>query len=85
LHPFKDKTGIKFIFSADWIYNKILERTRISCTKTYNCAENTASVNNFSLVNFSVHLNPSTAILNIDDSNLSMKSVLVYNLLGKKV
>jgi len=51
----------------------------------YNCAENTASVNNFSLVNFSVYLNPSTAVLNIDDSNLSMKSVLVYNLLGKKV
>lgn len=84
-HPFKDKTGIDFIFSANGIVNKILDRSSINYKTTYNYNESTANLNDFSLINFAVYPNPATSVLNIDNSNFSIKNVEVYNLLGKKM
>jgi hypothetical protein len=86
-HPFKDKTGVDYLFSGNGIVNKILTKSTYDNTyrTTYNYGESTASTNNFSLANFSVYPNPTNSILTIDDRNFSLKNVEVYDLLGKKV
>lgn len=84
-HPFRDKTGIDYIFSIDGIVNKILSRSSVDYRTTYTYGEATANTNNFSVGNFAIYPNPTTAILNIDDRNFSLKNVEVYNILGKKV
>ncbi|SDR78875.1 Por secretion system C-terminal sorting domain-containing protein [Polaribacter sp. KT25b] len=85
LHPFKDRTGIDYIFSANGIVNKILARSSTNYRTTYNYGDATANVNNFSLANFTIYPNPATSVLNIDDSNFTIKNVEVYNVLGKKI
>lgn len=84
-HPFRDKTGIDFIFSADGIFNKILQRSSVNYRTTYNYDETTAGINDFSLVNFAVYPNPATSVLNIDNSNFTIKNIEVYNVIGKKI
>lgn len=84
-HPYKDKTGFDYIFSANGIINKILQRSSTNNRTTYNYDDATANVNEFSLVNFEVYPNPATSVLNIDDSNFSIKIIEIYNVLGKKV
>ena len=85
-HPFKDKTGIDFLFSANGIVNKILGRSSTNNRTTYYYGnEPTASVNDFNLIDFSVYPNPSTSTIKIDDSNFSIKNVELYSVVGKKV
>ena len=84
-HPFRDKTGIDFIFSADGIFNKILQRSSATYRTTYNYDEATAGTHDFSLVNFAIYPNPATSVLHIDNSNFTIKNVEVYNVLGKKI
>ena len=84
-HPFRDKTGIDFIFSADGIFNKILQRSSTNYRTTYNYNEATAGTRDFSLVNFAIYPNPATSVLHIDNSNFTIKNVEVYNVLGKKI
>ena len=84
-HPFRDKTGIDFIFSADGIFNKILQRSSATYRTTYNYDEATAGTHDFSLVNFAIYPNPATSVLHIDNSNFTVTNVEVYNVLGKKI
>jgi len=84
-HPFKDKTGIEYLFSVNKFVNKILSKTSENARTTYNYGEATADVNNFSLVNFAIYPNPTSNRLTIDDSSFSLKNVEVFNILGKKV
>ena len=84
-HPFKDRTGIDFIFSVNGIVNKILGRSSTNNRTTYNYGESTANTNSFSLVNFKVYPNPTNSIIYIDDSAFSLKNVEIYNIIGKKI
>ncbi|KGL63904.1 T9SS type A sorting domain-containing protein [Polaribacter sp. Hel1_85] len=85
-HPFKDKTGIDFLFSANGIVNKILGRSSTNNRTTYYYGnEPTANVNDFNFVKFEVYPNPTISVINIDDRNFSLKKVEIYNLIGKKV
>lgn len=85
-HPFKDKTGIDFLFSANGIVNKILGRSSMNNRTTYYYGnEPTANVNDFNTLNFTVYPNPTSSVLNIDDGDFILKNVEVYNLLGKRV
>ncbi|APZ47545.1 hypothetical protein BW723_15175 [Polaribacter reichenbachii] len=84
-HPYKDKTGIDFIFSANGIVNKILSRSNTNYRTTYNYNEVTASTKDITMVDFDVYPNPATSFLTIDDANFTLKKVELYNVLGKKV
>lgn len=84
-NPFKDKTGIDFIFSGNGIVNKILNKTGVNTRTTYNYGEQTASVNDFNAIDFSIYPNPTSSIIKINDSNFSIKNVELYSILGKKV
>ncbi|WP_339659933.1 T9SS type A sorting domain-containing protein [uncultured Polaribacter sp.] len=84
-HPFRDKTGLDVIFPSYLFVNKILSRSSDSYRTIYNYNESTANLNAFSLVDFAVYPNPTNAFLTIDDSNFTLKTVEVFNLLGKKI
>jgi hypothetical protein len=85
-HPFRDKTGLDAVFSVGGIVNKILTRSSVNSRITYYYGnEPTASIIDYSLVGFSVFPNPTTSILNIDDSNFSIKTVELYSVIGKKI
>lgn len=86
-HPFKDKNGIEnLINNNDKYVNKILTTMDESDNRTtYNYNEPTASIANYNLANFAVYPNPTNSNLKIDDSKFSLKSVELYNVLGKKV
>lgn len=85
-HPFKDKTGLDFVFSGNGIVNKIVSKTGVNTRTTYYYGnEPTASVNDFNVIGFSVYPNPTTSIVTIDDSNFSIKNVELYSVIGKKV
>jgi len=84
-HPFRDKTGLDVIFPSNVIVNKILGKSSTNYRKTFNYGEATASTNDFNLAYFSVYPNPISSILNIYDSNFSLKSVEIFNTIGKKV
>ncbi|MEO9570431.1 MAG: T9SS type A sorting domain-containing protein [Polaribacter sp.] len=86
IHPFKDKYGVKIDFeTSDFYVNKILLETDGSNRTTYYYNGDTASVEEFNAFAFKIYPNPTSSILNIDDSSFSIKSVEVYNLLGKKI
>lgn len=84
-HPFKDKNGLDYLFTANGYVNKILGKSSENIRYTYNYGEPAASVNNFRLQNLKVFPNPATSMLNIDDSTFNLKSVEVYNVIGKRV
>jgi hypothetical protein len=85
-HPFRDKTGLDALFSVGGIINKILSRSTVDYRlKFYYGNEPTASVNEFDTTSFSVYPNPTTSIVNIDDSNFSLRKVEVFNIIGKKI
>jgi hypothetical protein len=84
-HPFKDKTGIEYLFSVNKFVNKILTESSNDYRLTYNYGEATASANNFSLVNFAVYPNPTKNRLTVDDHGFSIKNIELFNILGKKV
>ncbi len=69
-HPFRNKTGLEFIFSINVIINKIIGKSSTDNRITYNYGEATASKSVFNLAEFSVFPNPTQGILNIDDSSL---------------
>jgi hypothetical protein len=84
-HPFKDKTGVDYLFSINGIVNKILTTTSSYDRTTYNYGESTASIPAFNLANVQLHPNPATDILNISIQNGLIFKIDVYNLLGKKM
>ena len=84
-HPFKDRTGVDYIFSVNGIVNKILTTTTLYDRTTYNYGESTAGIPGFNLANVQVHPNPATDILNISIQNGLIFKIDVYNLLGKKL
>lgn len=89
IHPFVDRFGFDALLGKDNKFvNKIIgssTNTNSEYRTTYNYGESTASVNDSNLVNFTVHPNPTTSILNIDDSNFTLKNIEVYNIIGKRV
>lgn len=85
-HPYKDKTGVDYLFEINGIVNKILTTTSFAYGRTtYNYGESTASIPAFNLANVQVHPNPATDILNISIQNGLIFKIDVYNLLGKKI
>lgn len=84
-HPFRDKTGLDVIFPSYVLVNKVLSMSSSNYKITYNYGETTASTNAFNLVDFAVYPNPTKAFLTIDDSKFTIKTVEVFNLLGKKI
>lgn len=84
-HPFKDKTGIEYLFSVNKFVNKIISEASNDYRLTYNYGEATAGVNDFSLVDFAVYPNPTKNNLTLDDHGFSIKNVELFNILGKKV
>jgi len=84
-HPFKDKTGVDYLFSINGIINKIISTTSSDNRTTYNYGESTASIPAFNLANVQLHPNPATDILNISIQNGLIFKIDVYNLLGKKM
>lgn len=88
IHPFKDKTGIEYIFEGGFIpyNNKLISSSYSSDSRTiYNYGEATANITKNEIIDFAVYPNPTTSFLKIDDTNLSIKKAILYNVLGKKV
>ena len=84
-HPFTDSTGLEYLFTEVPFINKLLTTSYDTNKITYNYEGTTAGVKNFNAANFEIYPNPTTSIMKIDDSSFKLKSVEVYNLLGKKV
>ncbi|GAB7257364.1 T9SS type A sorting domain-containing protein [Polaribacter sp. OB-PA-B3] len=86
-HPFKDKSGLDFLVNSNGIVNKIVSRissdNNFRTTYLYNGA--TASVKDVLLTDFKTYPNPVKDFLTIDNSNFVIKSLSLYNVLGKKV
>lgn len=86
-HPFKDKSGLDFLAISNGIVNKIVSRissdNNFRTTYLYNGA--TASVKDVLLTDFKTYPNPVKDFLTIDNSNFVIKSLSLYNVLGKKV
>ena len=86
-HPFKDKSGLDFLANSNGIVNKIVSRissdNNFRTTYLYNGA--TASVKDVLLTDFKTYPNPVKDFLTIDNSNFVIKSLSLYNVLGKKV
>lgn len=85
IHPFKDITGVDYLFSINGKINKIFSTTSSDSRTTYNYGESTASIPGFNLANVQVHPNPATDILNVSIQNGLIFKIDVYNLLGKKL
>ena len=86
IHPFKDKTGIDYLFSGEKIVNKIINSITFNDYKTtYNYGEATASVNDFSLVDVKVYPNPATNFIKVSAENATIKNIELYTILGKKI
>jgi hypothetical protein len=87
VHPFKDKTGIDYLFSGEKIVNKIINSISSSNNykTTYNYGEATASVNDFSLVDVKVYPNPATNFIKVTAGNVAIKNIELYTILGKKI
>jgi hypothetical protein len=84
-HPFKDKSGIDYLFSVNGIVNKILTTTTANRRTTYNYDQTTASIPKFDLTDVQVYPNPAKDVVNVSIQNVSIHKIEVYNLLGKKV
>lgn len=86
-HPFKDKTGIEYLFEGGFSYINKLINTYYSDTyrTVYNYGEATASTKETILKDFDVYPNPVTSILNLNNNNFTIKKVELFNILGKKV
>ena len=85
VHPFKDKSGIDYLFSVNGIINKILTTTSVNRRTTYNYEEATASIPKFNLADVQVYPNPAKDVVNVSIQNVLIHKIEVYNLLGKKV
>ncbi|AUC86538.1 hypothetical protein CW731_15165 [Polaribacter sp. ALD11] len=85
-HPFIDRTGLDHLFTGNPYVNKILTSSYTNSERTtYYYGGATASIDNFSLLNFAVYPNPTTSILKIDDTGFDLKNIEVFNIIGKKV
>lgn len=86
-HPFKDKTGIEYLFEGGFPYTHKLINTYFSDTyrTVYHYGEATASTKETVLYDFDVYPNPATSILNLSNISFTIKKVELYNVLGKKV
>ena len=85
-HPFKDQFGFDALTGQENFYvNKILGYEEEDYRTTYNYGEATASVKDFSSIDFAVFPNPTSSILKIDDTSFTLKNIELFNVLGKKV
>lgn len=86
IHPFKDKTGIDYLFSGQKIVHKIINLIESNYNiTTYNYGEATANVNDFSLVDVKVYPNPATNFIKVSAENVAIKNIELYTILGKKI
>lgn len=87
IHPFKDKTGIEYLFEGNFPYkNKLVSSSYSDNNRViYNYGEATASTKETVLLDFEVYPNPATSLLTIKDHNFTIKKIELYNVLGKKV
>jgi hypothetical protein len=86
IHPFKDKTGIDYLFSGEKIVNKIINSITFNdYNTTYNYGEATASANDFSLVDVKVYPNPAANFIKVSAENATIKNIELYTILGKKI
>lgn len=85
-NPFKNKFGVElFPDGSDNFVNKILSKTSETTRTIYNYNGATASTKDFNSFSFTAYPNPTTSKITVDKTNFSIKSIEVYNLLGKKV
>ncbi|MFQ3181391.1 MAG: hypothetical protein ACI9Z4_000985 [Polaribacter sp.] len=86
IHPFKDKTGLDYIFSDFPYVNKLVSSSYDATNRnTYYYDGATASIPKFNLADVDVYPNPAINVLNVSIQNVSIYKIEVYNLLGKKV
>ena len=96
-HPFKDKTGVDYIFEDFPYVNKITSQTILSynsSTSNFDISGRitydydnpiTLSTQNFEVINkVSIYPNPVNIYLNIKTTN-AIKTIEIYNILGLKV
>ncbi|WP_435415987.1 T9SS type A sorting domain-containing protein [Polaribacter aestuariivivens] len=87
INPFKDKTGFAALTGEDQQFvNKITGSSTGNNDRTiyyYNGA--TASVEDFTALNFKAYPNPTNGIFTIDTANFEVERIDLFNILGKKV
>ncbi|QXP69702.1 T9SS type A sorting domain-containing protein [Polaribacter sp. R2A056_3_33] len=85
-HPFKDKFGFEALTGqGNRFVNKVLGYSNVDYRTTHNYGEVTASVKDFSSIDFAVFPNPTSSILKIDDTRFTLRNIELFNVLGKKV
>jgi len=87
INPFTDKTGFDYLFEDFPFVNKVTRQTYDDDYRTtYNYDEGaTASVIENQFFTIGAYPNPTTDIVRIDNSNFDVKSIELFNVLGKKV
>lgn len=92
-HPFKDLLweGENSIKNHSFV-NKIIEESSddedlniVPQRTRYIYEANTANLVNYNLLDIKVYPNPTSSFVIIDDSNFVIKSIALFNVLGKKI
>ena len=87
-HPFKDKTGITYLLDPLGIVNKITSETSGSGdfrTTYFYGNEPSLSTKTDKVLVLKLYPNPTTDLVTVSGSNVSIKNIEVFNVLGKKI
>ncbi len=88
IHPFEDKTGVDYLLEPLGIVNKIISETSsiegVRTTYFYG-NEPSLSTKTNKVLALKLYPNPTTDLVTVSGSNVSIKNIEVFNVLGKKI
>jgi hypothetical protein len=98
-HPFKDKTGLDFLFEENPNINKLLSKNEFeydNSTMTFSSSPNYRTIYNYNsilatdeeaidITSFKIFPNPTTNLITIEAANATINKINLYDVLGKIV